>query len=112
MSLLSSSSSLSSDDVVVGSGSSSRGRGEFKNPKIIPYTEPTMMTKHIMPRSGSGTPRKKDNMKFHTFSNTTLFFDDVGVVDIIRGNHRRPRRGVGSNVAMASIGARMMTIAL
>ena len=51
-------------------------------------------------------------MKFHTFSNTTLFFDDVGVVDIIRGVRRRPRRGVGGNVAMASIGARMMTIAL
>ena len=113
LSLLSSSSSLSSDDVVVvGGGSSSRGRGEFKNPKIIPYTEPTMMTKRIMPRSGSGTPRKKDNMKFHTFSNTTLFFDDVGIVDIIRGVRRRPRHGVGGNVAMASIGVRMMTIAL
>jgi hypothetical protein len=39
--------------VVVGGGS--RGRGEFINPKIIPFTEPTMMTERITPRSGSGT---------------------------------------------------------
>jgi hypothetical protein len=41
--------------VVVIGGDGSRGRGEIKNPKIIPYTEPTMMTERITPRSGSGT---------------------------------------------------------
>ena len=111
--LLSSSSSLSlSSDYVVGSGGSSRGRGEFKNPMIIPYTEPTMMTEPITPRSGSETPRKKDNMKFHTFSNATLFFEDVGAVNIIGGVRCRPQRGIGGNVMTASIGARTMTIAL
>jgi len=109
--LLSSSSSSSSFDDVVGGGSS-RGRREFENPKIIPYTEPTMMTKRIKPRSWSGTPRKKDNMKFHTFSDATLFFNDVGTINIIGGVHRCPRRGVGGNIAMASIGMRTMTIAL
>ena len=111
--LLSSSSSLSlSSDYVVGSGGSSRGRGEFKNPMIIPYTEPTMMTEPITPRSGSETPRKKDNMKFHTISDATSFFDDVGTVDIIGGVRSRPRRGVDGNVATDSVGARTMTIAL
>ena len=111
MLLLSSSSSLSFDDVV-GGGGSSRGCREFKYPKIIPYTEPTMMTKRIKPRSWSGTPRTKDNMKFHTFSDATLFFDDVGAVDIIGGVHHRPWRGIGGNIATASAGVRMMTIAL
>jgi hypothetical protein len=46
--------------VVVGGGS--RGRGEFKNPKIIPYTEPTMMTERITPRSGSGTAGRRSTM--------------------------------------------------
>jgi hypothetical protein len=45
--------------VVVVGGGGSRGRGEFKNPKIIPYTEPTMMTERIMPRSGSGTAGRR-----------------------------------------------------
>ncbi len=47
--------------VVVGGGGS-RGRGEFKNPKIIPYTEPTMMTERITPRSGSGTAGRRSTM--------------------------------------------------
>jgi hypothetical protein len=36
--------------VVVGGGGS-RGRREFKNPKIIPYTEPMMMTERITPNA-------------------------------------------------------------
>jgi hypothetical protein len=112
LSLLLSSSSLSlSFDDVVGGGGSSRGRREFKNPKIIPYTEPTIMTKRIKPRSWYGTPRKKDNMNFHTFSDATLFFDDVGAINIIGGVHRRPRCGFGGNIATASVGMRTMTIA-
>ena len=75
-----------------------------------------MMTKRITPRCGSGTPRKKDNMKFHTFSDATTFFDDVGAVDIIEGGHCRPWRsiGVGGNGynTKASISARTMTIVL
>ena len=31
----------------------------FKNPKIIPFTEPTMMTERITPRSGSGTAGRR-----------------------------------------------------
>jgi len=72
-----------------------------------------MMTKRIMPRFGSGTPRKKDTMKFHTFSDATLFFDNVGTIDIILGGVcRRPRSGVSGNVAIASIGATTMAIVL
>jgi hypothetical protein len=42
------------------------------------------------------------NTKFHTFSDATSFFDDVGAF-----NHR-----VSGNIATASIGMRTMTIAL
>jgi hypothetical protein len=55
-------------------------------------------------------------MKFHTFSNATMFFDDVGAVDIIEGGHRRPWRsiGVGGNCynTTESVSARTMTIVL
>jgi hypothetical protein len=102
--------------IVIAGGGGSRGSGEFKNPKIIPYTIPTMMTKRITPRYGSGTPRKKDNMKFHTISDATTFFDNVGVVDIIEGGHRRPWRGIGVGGngynTTASVSTRTMTIVL
>jgi ABC-type multidrug transport system fused ATPase/permease subunit len=65
-----------------------------------------MMTERISPRSGSATPRRKDNTKLHTFSDATSLFDDVGAVDIIG------ERGGGGNIATASVGARTMTIAL
>ena len=99
--------------VVVGSGS--RGCGEFKNPNIIPYTAQTMMTVHITPRSGSGTPRKKDNIKFHIFSDATSFFNNVGAIEFIEGVRRRPRcsgSGGGGYVGTASVGTRTMTIVL
>ena len=55
-----------------------------------------MMTERITPRFGCGTPRKKDTMKFHTFSDATKFFDNVGTIDIILGGVcRRPRSGIG-----------------
>ena len=72
-----------------------------------------MMTERITPRFGCGTPRKKDTMKSHTFSDATKFFDNVGTIDIILGGVcRRPRSGIGGNVAIASVGTTTMTIAL
>ena len=54
------------------------------------------MTERITPRFGCGTPRKKDTMKFHTFSDATKFFDNLGTIDIILGGVcRRPRSGIG-----------------